>query len=326
MKAVIIDSPGGPEKLKIDEIQKPTPNEEEILVKVEATALNRADILQREGKYPPPKGASEILGLEISGNIVELGSNIKNWKVNDKVFGLIPGGGYAEYAVINKNMAMKIPGNLKIIEAAAIPEVFLTAYQALVWNGSIKSGESVLIHAGASGVGTAAIQIAKDFNCKVFVTASKAKHNVCLGLGADAAIDYKTKSFDQEILKLTENKGVDLILDFIGADYYDKNINSLGKNGRLIILATLGGTKIKEVDIRKFMSKWLTIVGSTLRTRPLDYQIKLTKEFSEYFTQKFNLGKLKPIIDKIYDWKDVAEAHKRMEANKNIGKILLKIS
>jgi putative PIG3 family NAD(P)H quinone oxidoreductase len=326
MKAIIIDSPGGPEKLKIGEADKPIPQEDEVLVKVEATALNRADLLQREGKYPVPKGASEILGMEISGTVAEIGSNVKNWKKDEKVFGLIPGGGYAEYAIIHKDIAMKIPDKLKTYEAAAIPEVFLTAYQAIFWNGKLNIGETVLIHAGASGVGTAAIQIAKNIGCKVFVTASKSKHTVCFELGADAAIDYKSQNFDEEIMRLTKNKGVDLIIDFIGADYYEKNINSLNYNGRLVILATMGGTKIKEVDLRKIMGKWLTIIGSMLRSRDLDYRIKLTKEFSNYAIEKFKTGQLKPVIDKIFDWKDVAEAHIYMEQNKNIGKIVLKIS
>jgi putative PIG3 family NAD(P)H quinone oxidoreductase len=326
VKAVIIDSPGGPEKLRVGEANKPSPNEDEILVKVDATALNRADLLQREGKYPVPEGVSEILGMEISGTVANIGSNVKSWKKDEKVFGLIPGGGYAEYAVIHKDMAMKTPDKLKTYEAAAIPEVFLTAYQAIFWNGKLSSGETVLIHAGASGVGTAAIQIAKDIGCKVFVTASQSKHNVCLELGAEAAIDYRSQNFDEEIVKLTNNKGVDLIIDFIGASYYGKNINSLNYNGRLVILATLGGAKIKEVDLKKIMGKWLTIVGSMLRSRDLDYRIKLRREFGNYALEKFNSGKLKPIIDKVYDWKDVAEAHKYMEQNKNIGKIVLKIS
>jgi len=326
MKAIVIDSPGGAEKLKIGEVLKPEPKENEILVKVEATALNRADILQREGKYPPPKGASNIIGLEMAGTIVDVGSNANDWKTGDKVFGLIPGGGYGEYAVINKDMAMKIPNSLKSYEATAIPEVFLTAYQATLWYGKLTKGKSILIHAGASGVGTAAIQIAREIGAHIYVTASDAKQQSCINLGAEKAINYKTQDFEKEILNLTDNKGVDVIIDFIMGPYFQQNINSLSTDGRLVILATLGGGKVENLDMRKILIKRLTIIGSTLRSRSLDYQIKLTNEFKEHSLEKFESGKFKPVIDKIFDWKDVSEAHKYMEQNKNIGKIVLKIS
>ncbi len=326
MKAIVIDSPGGAEKLKIGEVSKPVPKENEILIKVEATALNRADILQREGKYPPPEGASNIMGLEMAGVVSVIGSGVNNWNVGDRVFGLIPGGGYAEYATINKDMAMKIPENLKSYEATAIPEVFLTAYQASLWYGKLTKGESILIHAGASGVGTGAIEIAREIGAHIYVTASQAKHQACINLGAEKAIDYKAQDFEKEILKLTDNKGVDVIIDFIMGPYFKQNINSLNVDGRLVILATLGGGKVDNLDMRKILAKRLTIIGSTLRSRNLDYQIKLTNEFKTFALEKFESGKFKPVIDKVFDWKDVSEAHKYMEQNKNTGKIVLKIS
>ncbi len=325
MKAILVDEPGGIEKLKIGNTDKPVINENEILIKVKAAGINRADIIQRQGNYPPPKGASDILGLEISGEVVDLGENVSEWIIGDKIFGLIPGGGYAEYAKIHKDMAIKKPEEISFEEAAAIPEVFLTAYQALFWNAGIKKDDYVLIHAGASGVGTAAIQLVKDFGAHPIITASKSKHNFCLSLGAEKAIDYRSEEFDEEVLNFTNNKGVDIIIDFIGNDYFEKNIRSLNQNGKLIFLATMSGFKIKEVDIRKIMSKWISIIGSTLRTRNLDYQIKLTKEFSEYTLIKFTTGKLKAVIDKVYSWKDAAEAHKYIEENKNTGKLVLKI-
>ena len=325
MRVVLVKEPGGADKLKIGETEKPVINENEVIVKVKAAGINRADILQRQGKYPPPKGVSEILGLEIAGEITELGKNASGWKTGDKIFGLIPGGGYAEYAKIHKDMAIQIPDELSFEEAAAIPEVYLTAYQALFWNAGLKKDDYVLIHAGGSGVGTAAIQLVKDANAHPLITASRKKLDYCIKLGAERAIDYRTDSFDNEVLKYTNNYGVDIIIDFIGADYFEKNIKCLNQNGRLIFLATLSGSKIKEVDIRKVMSKWLSITGSTLRTRNPDYQIKLTKEFARYSIEKFKAGKLKPVIDKIYSWKDAAEAHKYIEANKNFGKLVLKM-
>ncbi len=325
MKVVIIDKPGGVGNLKFGTVDKPVINENEILVKVKAAGLNRADILQRQGKYPPPDGASDILGLEISGEVDELGGNVSKWKVGDNVFGLIPGGGYAEYAKIHKDMAIKKPEEISFEEAAAVPEVFLTAYQALFWNARIKKDDYVLIHAGASGVGTAAIQLVKDFGAYAIITASKGKLHICLSLGAEKAIDYKSEQFDEEVLSFTNNIGVDIIIDFIGADYFEKNIRSLNQNGKLIFLASLSGSKIQEVDIRKIMSKWISIIGSTLRTRSLDYQIKLSQEFADYSLPKFKTGKLKPVIDKVFNWKDVADAHRYLEDNKNIGKLVLKI-
>lgn len=323
MKAIRFETPGEPNVLKLGEFNTPEPKENELLVKVKAIALNRADTLQRKGKYPPPAGASPILGLEIAGVVTDMGKEVTKWDKGDKIFGLIPGGGYAEYAVINKEMAMPVPGNLSMLEAAAIPEAFLTAYQSLIWYGKLKKDETVLIHAGASGVGTAAIQIARELGAKIVVTASKRKHQACINLGAEMTIDYKNESFEKKILEFTNDKGADLIIDFIGGPYFNQNITSLNIDGRLIILAILGGGKVDEFDLKKLLSKRITILGSTLRSRKLDYQIKLTKEFSEFALKKFNLGKLHPVIDSIFEWDKVAEAHKYMEENKNIGKIAL---
>ncbi len=326
MKAIIVEKPGGIEQLKLGDYPKPQCGETEILVKVKATALNRADIMQREGKYPPPAGASPILGLEIAGIVESVGSKVFKWKSGDKVFGLIPGGGYAEYAVINENMVIEIPANLSFAESASIPEVFLTAFQSLVWLSELKANEFVLIHAGASGVGTAAIQIARELGARIIITASTEKQKICKDLGADFTIDYKTKNFKDEVLKFTNNYGADVIIDFIGGSYFKQNIESLTRDGRLVILSTLSGGKIEEFDVRPILAKRLKIIGSSLRSRSLDYQIKLTKDFKDFAYEKISKGIIKPVIDKIYDWTDVAEAHKRMEENRNIGKIVLKVS
>ncbi len=326
MKAIVYEDRCGADGLKINNVENPAAHKNEILVKVAATALNRADILQREGKYSPPQGASPILGLEISGVVEEVGQDVTKWQRGDKVFGLLPGGGYAEYAIIHEDMAMKIPRSLNFWEAAAIPEVFLTAYQSLVWHSKLKAGESVLIHAGASGVGTAAIQIVKAIGATVFVTASKEKHDACLGLGAVKAIDYKTENFPDKIKEYTGNKGVNVIIDFIAGPYFKKNIECLNEDGRLIILASLGGGTVDEFDLRQILSKRISVIGSTLRSRSLDYQIRLTKDFSSYALDKFNTGKLRPVVGKIFKIEEAAEAHKYMEANKNSGKIVLKVN
>jgi tumor protein p53-inducible protein 3 len=246
MKTIIVEKPGKADNLQFGTADNPKINEDEILIKVKAAGLNRADIMQRQGKYPPQKGASEILGLEISGEVAELGDNVSKWKKGDGVFGLIPGGGYAEFSKIHKDMAIKKPAELSFEEAAAIPEVFLTAYQALFWNAKIRKDDFVLIHAGGSGVGTAAIQLVREAKAHSIITASKSKHEICLKLGAEKAIDYKSQQFDDEVLNFTNNKGVDIIIDFIGADYFEKNIRCLNQNGKLIFLATLSGSKVKE--------------------------------------------------------------------------------
>ncbi|WP_041294690.1 NAD(P)H-quinone oxidoreductase [Ignavibacterium album] len=326
MKAILFDEPCTADKLYIGEFPKPEVGEEEILVEVKATALNRADILQRLGKYPPPTGASPILGLEIAGVVVEKGSKVFKWKTGDKVFGLIPGGGYAQYAVIHEEMAMRIPDRLSFEEAAAIPEAFLTSYQSIVWLAELKAGEFILIHAGASGVGTASIQLAREIGAKIIITASAEKHFICKELGAEVLIDYKSQNFKDVVMNSTNNYGVDVIIDFIGANYFNDNVESLTRDGRLILLATLSGGKVNEFDVRQILTKRLKIIGSTLRSRSLEYQIKLTKDFYNFAYEKIASGRIKPVIDKVYDWTDVTEAHKRMEENKNIGKIVLRIN
>ncbi|TXK44912.1 NAD(P)H-quinone oxidoreductase [Pontibacter qinzhouensis] len=325
MQAILVKTPGGPEQLQLGEYPKPEPKPHELLLKVHATALNRADTLQRQGKYPPPAGASPLLGLEVAGVVEAAGAECKTFKPGNKVFGLLPGGGYAAYAVIDEAMAMSVPENLSMEEAAAIPEVFLTAFQALVWLGRLQAGERVLIHAGASGVGTAAIQLAKAMGAEVLVTASAEKHQVCLELGADKAIDYKNTSFKEEVLAYTKNEGVDVIVDFISGPYFSDNLDCLRTDGRLVMLATLGGGKVENLDVRKILAKRLQITGSTLRSRSRAYQVHLTQELSDFAVEKFKSGELKPVIDSVYDWQEVAEAHRHMEANKNTGKIVLQV-
>lgn len=325
MKAVLLKAFGPPENLYIGEMETPVPKSTEVLVKVKATALNRADTLQRRGAYPPPPGDSPILGLEIAGEIAAVGTAVSQWKIGDKVCGLLGGGGYAQYAVMPQDMLLPIPANLSFEEAAAIPEVFLTAYQAIVWIGQLKKGESILIHAGASGVGTAAIQIAKEIGATVYVTASASKHATCLALGASAAIDYKTEDFEQQILAFTAGKGVDMVIDFIAAPYLQKNINSLALDGRMVLLALMGGIKVSDLNVANLLVKRLQITGSTLRSRPLAYKIRLSQALKTYSWHLFEQSTFRPIIDRVYDWEEVVQAHTRMEQNLNIGKIILKV-
>jgi tumor protein p53-inducible protein 3 len=327
MKAVLVKHPGGPEQLIIEEVPQPVTGAEELLVKVKATALNRADLLQRQGRYPPPPGSSDILGLEMSGVVEEVGKDCTGWKTGDEVFGLLPGGGYADYTVIHHRMAMRKPENLSFEDTAAIPEVFLTAFQALVWLGNLQKGESILIHAGASGVGTAAIQLAKHIGAKIIITAgSQEKIDACISLGADEGINYKKQNFQKPILQLTDQKGVNLILDFVGEPYWKLNLEVLATDGRLVILSTMGGAEISFFSLRQIMQKRATIMGSTLRNRPLSYKIKLTESFSSYALPLFKKRMIRPVIDTVFPWEKVQEAHRYMEENRNTGKIVLRVS
>ncbi|MFO8100255.1 MAG: NAD(P)H-quinone oxidoreductase [Salinibacter sp.] len=326
MRAVVVPEPGGPDQMTIKEVPTPSPGPEEVLVQVHATALNRADTFQRQGHYPPPEGASEILGLEAAGTVVETGEGVVDWHENDRVFGLLDGGGYAEYTVVHKDRLMAIPPGMSMKEAAAVPEVFLTAYQALHWLGGLQRRHRVLIHAGASGVGTAAIQLVRHEGARPFITASAPKHDQCRRLGAQATIDYKTEDFASRIAEETDGEGVDIILDFIGAPYFHKNVESLALDGRIIQLATLGGSTVEEVSLRELMAKRVHLLASTLRSRSLEYKVQLTQEVAADLLPAFVDGALRPVIDSVFDWTEVAAAHRRMENNENAGKIVLRVT
>lgn len=325
MKAILFNEFGAADQLYLGHTEPPSITSEEVLVKVHATALNRADLLQRQGLYPPPKGESEILGLEMAGSIDSIGSEVSNWKKGDRVFALLAGGGYAEYVKVHQDMLIPLPSNLSFTQGAAIAEAFLTAWQALSWLSKLNNGETILIHAGASGVGSAAIQIAKVLGTKVVVTASKAKHDFCKTLGADLCIDYRQEDFSKT-LKEHYPKGADVLIDFIGASYFHKNIDSLALDGRMVHLGFLGGTKVEEVNLMNILLKRLRLMGSTLRARSLDYKIKLTRDFEEALLGKFENGSIHPIVDEVFDWKEVTKAHQYMEANKNKGKIILEVT
>lgn len=324
MKSVIVKKPGGYEQLEVVDMDIPKLKEGELLIKVHSAAVNRTDIITREGKVGYLE--NPILGVEISGVVTEINGK-SSFSVGDRVMGLVNGGGYAEFAVMPSDRAIKVPDSLSFDEAAAIPEVFLTAYQTLFWLGKLKKNETVLIHAGASGVGTAAIQLAKHISdAKVIVTAgSKRKLDFCRELGADVLINYKEQSFDEEVLKATNGEGVDLILDFVGADYWNKNLASIKKEGRWVLIGILGGAEVKKVNLLSIMSKCIQLTGTLLTPRSNEYKALLTKEFSENIIPYFENKKIKPIIDTKFSLEDIGKAHLYMEGNHNIGKIIISV-
>ncbi len=326
MKAVLVREKGGADQLALGEAPRPEAGPGELLVRVHATALNRADILQREGKYPPPPGASSLLGLEAAGVVEAVGAQAGPWRPGDRVCGLMGGGGYAEYAVLDAGLALPIPEAMGFAEAAAIPEVFLTAYQALHWLARVQPGEHVLIHAAASGVGTAALQLAGLAGAHAYATASAGKLPFCASLGAEVGIDYKTEDFAARMHEATGGHGADVIIDFVGGPNWEKNVRALALDGRMVLLAMLGGARAEGLDLRPFFAKRLSVMASTLRSRTVAYQARLTADAAALLLPAFEAGRLRPVIDRVYPWQEVAEAHRRMEANENIGKIVLQVA
>ncbi len=325
MKAIVVDAPGGPEVMKVGEIAEPVAGPDDLLVRVRATALNRADILQRRGMYPPPPGAPATLGLEMAGEVEAIGVHCSGWQVGERVMALLSGGGYAEKVVIPAAMAVRVPENMSFEEAGATPEAFLTAYLNLFMLGELAAGQAVLVHAGGSGVGTAAIQLAKAAGATVFTTVGSAdKAARCRELGADFAINYKETQFADEIQAKTNGRGVNLILDFIGAPYYESNVAALALEGRLVLIGQLGGGKI-QADLGLIMRKRLHITGTTLRSQSLERKIEITRRFCDFGLAGLADGSLKSIVDKVFPLTEAAEAHKYMEEGRNFGKIVLKV-
>jgi len=326
MRAAVITEPGGPDVLKVMEVDDPVPGPEDILVDVKASALNRADMLQRQGAYPAPFGSpSEIPGLEFSGVVLEVGDRVDSLKEGDRVFGLLGGGGYASRTITHHRMAVKIPAGWDFVQAAATPEVYLTAYDALFNRGNLQMGESVLIHAAGSGVGTAAVQLAHQAGAFVFGTAGSAEKLAgATDLGMNVGINYHEQDFAEVIKEVTSGAGVDVLIDFIGAPYWDKNIASLAVLGRLVEVGLMGGTKM-EVDLRPLMAKRLQVCGTGLRGRTLGEKLEVTAQFRRHVLPHLTSGSMKPIVDRTFPLEEVAEAHKYMETNANFGKIVLTI-
>ena len=326
MKAVVLREHGGPEVLQIEDAPSPTFGAEDILVSVAATALNRADLLQRMGFYPNPfPQGPEIPGLEFAGTVKAVGERVTAWKVGDKVMGIVSGGAYAEELALHERQAMAVPAGMSLHDAAAIPEVFITAWDALVVQGGLTSGRWAMVHAGASGVGTAAIQICKAIGARIIVTCSSGKVQSCKDLGADVVVDYGSQDFVEEVQKATNGKGVDVVLDVIGGDYVERNIASLAVKGHIIQVGVMAGKPV-AFNVGLLLAKRASITGTVLRARPLDEKIAITQRFIAEMLPLFGTGALKPVIDSSYPIAEIAKGHEFMALNGNVGKIVIDIA
>jgi len=327
MKAVVIDEFGGVDVLKVGEVDKPTPKANEVLIKVVATSINRPDLVQRAGNYPPPAGDSEILGLEVSGVIEELGSDAKGWNVGDRVIALVGGGGYAEYAVAYDNHVMALPESMSFEEGACVCESYITAFLNVFMIGGLEDGQTAIFHGGGGGVNTAAIQLSKALtpNAKMAITASPEKLERVKDLGADLVIDYtQTPDFANDIKEFTGKKGVDVILDHVGAKYLGPNMKSLGYKGKLVIIGIISGIKA-ELNLALMMVKRQQIIGSVLRSRPVAEKGDIIAEFTRRALPKFADRTIVPIIEKVFTIDEIVQAHQMMEEDKHFGKIVLKV-
>ena len=324
MRAVVLEEKGGPEVLQIKDVPDPTPGPEEVLVDVVTTAVNRADLLQRMGLYPGPPMVHEIPGLEFAGRVSAVGERVSEHAVGDSVMGINNGGCYAEKVAIHERLAMKVPDALAITDAGAFPEVFITAWDALVRQSGLTSGRWALVHAGASGVGTAAIQIAKTLGARIAVTASAGKHDVCRELGADLVVDYHTDDFVDAVKSATDGVGVDVVLDVVGGDYLPRNVAALAMGGRIIQVGVMAGKPV-PFDVGSLLMKRASVTGTTLRARPIEEKIAITREFAAQLLPHVASGALKPVIDSRYGIDEIAEAHTRMGENANAGKLVIDV-
>lgn len=325
MTAIGIKAPGGPDMLVPERRPVPTPAAGEILVKVAAAGVNRPDVMQRLGLYPPPKGAPDIPGLEIAGEVVALGAGVTRWKIGDKVCALVIGGGYAEYCLAHESHALPVPAGYSMAEAAAIPETFFTVWHNVFERGALKAGETLLVHGGSSGIGTTAIQLAKQFGARVIVTAgSDDKCNACRTLGADVAVNYRTQDFVAETKAATGGKGADVILDMVGGDYIERNYEAAAVEGRIVQIAFQGSPKA-TVDFRRIMLKRLHHTGSTLRSRSVEDKGLIAQAIAGKVVPLLAAGKVRPIMDSTFPLAEAAKAHARMESSAHIGKIVLTV-
>jgi len=326
MRAVVLRSHGGPEVLQFEDVASPVIGEQDILVTVAATALNRADLLQRMGFYPNPfPSGPEIPGLEFAGTVAAIGEKVTAWSLGDRVMGITSGGAYAEQLAIHERQAMAVPPQMSLHDAAGIPEVFITAWDALVVQGGLTSGRWAMVHAGASGVGTAAIQICKAIGARIVVTCSGGKVEACRALGADVVVDYGTQDFVAEVGTATGGAGVDVILDVIGGDYVERNIASLAMKGHIIQVGVMAGKPV-PLNIGLLLGKRASITGTVLRARPLEEKIAISQRFASEMLPLFSTGQLKPVIDSVYAFADIAQGHEYMASNGNIGKIVITVA
>ena len=326
MRAVVLRSHGGPDVLQFEDVASPIIGEQDILVTVAATALNRADLLQRMGFYPNPfPSGPEIPGLEFAGTVAAIGDKVTAWSIGDRVMGITSGGAYAEQLAIHERQAMAVPSGMSLHDAAGIPEVFITAWDALVVQGGLTSGRWAMVHAGASGVGTAAIQICKAIGARIVVTCSGGKVEACRALGADVVVDYGTQDFVTEVATATAGKGVDVILDVIGGDYVERNIASLAVKGHIIQVGVMAGKPV-SFNVGLLLGKRASITGTVLRARPLEEKIAISQRFAAEMLPLFDSGKLKPVIDSTYAFAEIASAHEYMATNGNVGKIVITVA
>lgn len=325
MKIIEITAPGGPEVLKVQDANIPALQADEVLIEVKAAGINRPDVLQRMGLYPMPKGVTQIPGLEVAGVVVAVGEQVDQFKVGDKVCALTNGGGYAEYCAVTATQVLPIPENLSFTQAAAIPETFFTVWANLFDIGRLKKDETALIHGGASGIGTTALAICQALGIKTFATVGSEDKVEALS-SFTTAINYKTQDFEQEVLKHTQDQGVDVILDIVGGSYFTKNLNLLKRDGRLVIIGFMGGRIAKEFDLQKLILKRATITGSTMRARNSQEKAEIAQSLHEHVWPLLAQGKCLPQIYKTYAFSDVKSAHACMEQGDHIGKIVLEMN
>lgn len=322
MRAIVLDGYGGPEVLTMTEVHDPVPGPEEVRVRLAATAVNRADLLQRMGLYPGPPMPREIPGLEFAGTVVEVGERVVDRAVGDAVMGVVGGGAYAEQLVVHERQTMVVPEGVSLVDAAAIPEVAITAYDALVLQGGLGAGGWALVHAGASGVGTAAIQLARAVGARVAVTCSTAKVEACRALGADLVIDYTTDDFADAVGSATGGRGVDVVLDVIGGDYVVRNLQSCRVGGTIVQVGVMGGGNA-QVPVGLLLTRRIHWVGTVLRGRPIEEKIAVTRRCEHDLVPLYESGVLRPVIDRSYPLEQVADAHEYVGSNANVGKVLL---
>ncbi len=326
MRHVDLPNHGGPEVMRLVEGPLPSPRPGEVLVKVEAAGVNRPDVAQRQGAYPPPKDASPILGLEIAGEIVGLGTGVTDFQIGDRICALANGGGYAEYCAVPATQALPFPRGYDAVKAAALPETFFTVWANLFQMAGLTEGESVLVHGGSSGIGTTAIQLAKAFGATVYTTAGSAeKCAACMDLGAVRAINYKAEDFVEIVKEETQGRGVDVVLDMIGAAYFDRNLQVLAKDGCLSIIAFLGGAVAEKANLAPIMVKRLTVTGSTMRPRTAEEKRAIRDDLATEVWPRLERGELAPVIHTVLPFEEVVEAHRLMESSEHIGKIVLRM-
>lgn len=323
MNAITISEPGDADVMQLSSVTTPTPAAAEVLIRVAAAGINRPDVMQRQGMYPPPPGAPDILGLEVSGSVVAVGEAVTQLKIGDQVCALVAGGGYAQYCIASEPLCLRIPENMDMVSAAALPETYFTVWTNIFERGALKSGESLLVHGGSSGIGTTAIQLAKQFGARVFVTAgSDEKCQACIDLGADAAINYKSEDFVERIKALTDGQGVNLILDIVGGDYLPRNLKCMAVDGRLVQIALQHGPKV-EMNLLPVMLKRLTITGSTLRPRSIEEKSQIADALRDQVWPLLDRAAVRPLIHATFALGEAAAAHRMMELSQHIGKIVL---